>query len=192
MTDLFSPLVERAMRLAARAHRTQQRKATDLPYVSHPASVALILCRAGFEDEIILAAALLHDVLEDTDVTIEELKAGFPQSVTEIVAALSERKTDGAGHKRPWRDRKLEHLQEVENASPAVKAVALADKLHNLGSMLIDVGVEGESMWSRFNASKEDVFWYHESMIAAAGCDDDRIERLQQACREVLAQLDER
>ncbi len=102
MTQLFSPLVERALRIAARAHHGQNRKQTDCPYIAHPAAVALILQRAGFDDDAILAAAVLHDVVEDTDYSAEQLAADFPQPVPEYVAALTERKFDAAGEKRPW------------------------------------------------------------------------------------------
>lgn len=189
MTELFSPLIERAMRVAARSHRDQHRKATDLPYLSHPASVAMILLRAGYREDALLAAALLHDVIEDTDYPPDELAAEFPADVVQIVQSLSEHKTDDAGVDRPWKIRKLEHLEEIAGASDAAKAVTLADKLHNLGSMLLDLQSQGEAMWDRFNAPKDEVFWYHEAMIDAAGGNDERIASLQSAALAVLAQL---
>jgi (p)ppGpp synthase/HD superfamily hydrolase len=187
----FSPLVERALRIAADGHRRQLRKGSDIPYLAHPAAVALILSRAGFNDDHTLAAACLHDVVEDTDCTIEQLAADFPEEVVEIVAALSEEKTDTAGAKRPWKDRKLDHLGVIRDASVAAKAVALADKLHNLGTMQMDHREQGDLFWSRFNASKQEIVWYHTEMIAAASAPDDRITRLQSACREILDQIRE-
>jgi (p)ppGpp synthase/HD superfamily hydrolase len=86
--ELFSPLVERAMRVASCRHRGHNRKDSDLPYISHPASVALILRKAGFNDEQVLAAALLHDVVEDTEYSRESLAAEFPARVVEYVLAL--------------------------------------------------------------------------------------------------------
>lgn len=189
MDQLFSPLIERAMRVAARSHREQRRKASDLPYLSHPASVALILLKAGFDDDFLLAAALLHDVVEDTDYTAARLAEEFPPAVVQIVQALSERKTDEQGRKRPWMDRKTEHLRDLAGATVEAKAVMLADKLHNLGCMLLDYEREGESMWGRFNAPKAEVFWYHAAMIDAADCGDPRVARMQQAARAVLERL---
>jgi len=186
---LFSPLVEQALRTAAKAHRDQLRKSSDVPYVSHPAAVALILARCGFDDPHILAAALLHDVIEDTELRIESLAAEFPPEVVEIVAAASERKTDDGGNKRPWKQRKIEHLQAIRNAGRDVKAVVIADKLHNLGCMLLDLETHGETLWDRFNASKEETSWYHEAMLEAVDCDDERIRRLQSDCHELLTQL---
>ena len=74
---LYSRLVEKAFRVAADAHRNQTRKASGLPYFQHSASVALILARTGFNDDEILAAATLHDTIEDTDCSAESLIAEF-------------------------------------------------------------------------------------------------------------------
>jgi (p)ppGpp synthase/HD superfamily hydrolase len=189
--SLFTPLVERAVRIAADGHRRQLRKGSDIPYLAHPAAVALILARAGFHDDDVLAAAFLHDVVEDTEYTIEQLAAEFPPDVVEIVAALSERKTDDGGAKRPWKDRKRDHLAVIRGAPLDAKAVALADKLHNLGTMQMDYREQGESFWTRFNATRSEIVWYHTEMIEAAAADDDRIARLQSACREILDDLRE-
>lgn len=187
--ELTSPLVEKAMRLAAEAHRDQTRKASTVPYLSHPASVALILARAGYGDEAVLSAALLHDVVEDTPLTLEQLALEFPEEVVQIVASLSEQKTDDAGVKRPWKDRKVDHIRHLKSASPEAKAVALADKLHNLTSMLHDQADCGDGLWDRFNATREEILWYHDEMIAAAATNDERVARLQAACRAALSQL---
>jgi (p)ppGpp synthase/HD superfamily hydrolase len=183
----FSPLVEQAMRVAARAHRHQHRKASDLPYITHPASVALILARAGFTDDAILAAALLHDVVEDTSYTRAAL-AEFPPRVVEYVDALSERKLDDSGRKRSWRDRKLDHIDEITRAPLAARAIELADKLHNLGTMLFDLDA-GETLWERFTSSPADMVWYHTEMIAAAAGSDEALAPLANECRELLERL---
>ncbi|MBT4866543.1 MAG: bifunctional (p)ppGpp synthetase/guanosine-3',5'-bis(diphosphate) 3'-pyrophosphohydrolase, partial [Planctomycetaceae bacterium] len=163
MTDqsspFFSPLVERAMRTAAIWHRNDVRKATDTPYITHPASVAMILIRAGFTDDCLLAAALLHDVVEDTDCTLDELADAFPPAVVEYVAALSEQKLDESGENRSWRIRKEEHVAEVAAAPLAARAIVLADKLHNLTAMCYDIEFDA-NLWSRFNASPADILWY--------------------------------
>ena len=187
--DLFSPLVERALRVAARAHRAQVRKASDVPYVSHLAGVAIILCRAGFQDDAILAAALLHDAVEDTDYTVEMLTADFPTEVVAWVAAATERKTDADGAKRPWEDRKLEHIAQVAAAPLEARAMVLADKLHNLGSMLYDLAA-GESLWDRFNAPRERILWYHREMIDRAVGDEPRLAGLAAACRVLVGRLE--
>lgn len=186
--SLFSPLVERAMRVAARCHRQQTRKASDLPYLTHPASVALLLAKAGITDDEILAAALLHDVVEDTDCSLETLAAEFPPKVIEFVAALSERKRDDSGQKRSWQDRKTEHLEHIRAASWEARAIALADKLHNLGTMACDLETDPETL-SRFNAPPDRLEWYYRSMIAAAFQGDERLTVLAGECSKLVEQL---
>ncbi len=185
---MFSPLVEQAMRVAARQHRDHHRKSSDLPYITHPASVAMILLRAGFDDDEILAAALLHDAIEDTDYTIDKLQDEFPANVVEYVTASTERKRDDSGQQRSWRERKQEHIQQVASASLNARAVVLADKLHNLGTMLFDVDA-GEELWSRFGAPAEQVLWYHQTMLEAAAGNDEELSELATQCRQLLARL---
>lgn len=165
--SLYSPLVEKAFRVAADAHRNQTRKASDLPYFQHPASVALILSRVGFNDDELLAAATLHDTIEDTDCTVESLTTEFPESVVKLVLECSEAKADASGAKIPWRARKESHIAAVREASPSARAIVIADKLHNLGSMFFDLE-HGDELWSRFNASPEDLIWYHREIVDAA------------------------
>lgn len=184
----FSLLVERALRRAARAHRGHLRKASDLPYVTHPAGVALALAQAGFHDEHVLAAALLHDVVEDTPCTFDELAAEFPPRVIELVRVLTERKFERDGRRRSWLDRKREHIAHLAKAPREARAIALADKLHNLGSMIYDLA-SGEELWSRFGAAPAQIVWYHRSMIDAAAQDDPELQGLRDACRQLLDQL---
>jgi (p)ppGpp synthase/HD superfamily hydrolase len=194
--SLYSPLVEKAFRVAADAHRNQTRKASDLPYFQHPASVALILVRAGFDDDELLAAAALHDTIEDTDCTVESLSADFPKAVVKLVLECSEAKTDASGAKIPWRARKESHIAVVREASPSARAIVLADKLHNLGSMIFDFERE-EELWSRFNASPDDLVWYHREIVAAAATlpDDadspfaERLNRLAAECHRLVDEL---
>lgn len=188
LTSAFSPLVERAMRVAARCHREQTRKASDLPYLTHPASVAMLLTKAGITDDEILAAALLHDVVEDTDCSIEVLAAEFPPKVIEFVAALTERKRDDAGQKRSWQDRKTEHLEHVAAASWEARAITLADKLHNLGTMAFDLDTDPD-LWSRFNASPERLLWYYREMIAAASQGEPQLRMLAEECSKLVEHL---
>ena len=195
--SLYSPLVEKAFRVAADAHRNQTRKASALPYFQHPASVALILVRAGFDDDELLAAAALHDTIEDTGCTVESLTAEFPESVVKLILECSEQKTDASGTKIPWQARKEAHITVVSEASPSARAIILADKLHNLGSMVYDLE-RGKELWSRFNASPEDLIWYHRKIVAAAmAIPDDadpeitnRLKQLSSECRRVLNQLE--
>ena len=181
----WSPLLERALRTAAEAHRGQTRKASGLPYITHPVAVAMILLQHGFDDEQTLAAALLHDVVEDTPLTADDLAARFPPPVVEFVAYLTERKEDQRGRKRPWEDRKRDHLAHIKTAPLAARAITLADKLHNLSSMAFDVEA-GEDLSDRFNASLDRLFWYYEAMIAAAAGEIDSLALLEASALRAL------
>lgn len=182
-------LLERALRVAAAAHAGQSRKGSDLPYFTHPAAVALILARAGFFDEELLAAALLHDVVEDTALDLSDLERDFSSRVCAYVAVASEQKTDAAGRHRAWSDRKADHVRQVAGAPQAARAIVLADKLHNLQSMLFDLQ-HGSGLWERFNANPEQIIDYHRQMIAAAAGEDDVLRPLAEQARELLDRLD--
>ena len=184
----FSPLIEHAIRVAARAHRHDVRKGGDIPYLSHSASVALLLERVGISDDEIIAAALLHDVVEDTAVTLDDLALVFPPNVVELVAGLSEQKLDAAGQRRSWHDRKRDHLEVVAAAPFGVRAIVLADKLHNLGTMVFDLE-QGEPLWSRFNASQEDILWYQQAMLTAADQGEPQLVPLVAACQQFIERL---
>jgi (p)ppGpp synthase/HD superfamily hydrolase len=185
---LYSPLIEQALRVAARAHHAQQRKGAGVPYVTHVAGVALILSRAGFCDDHLLAAAILHDVVEDTEVTLQQLAADFPQDVIDLVAALSETKRDAAGARRSWEVRKQEHLEHVRGASPSARAITLADKLHNLETMLHDMQA-GRVRFESFGAPPERLLWYYEEMTRCAAGSDPPLKALADACEDAIVRL---
>jgi guanosine-3',5'-bis(diphosphate) 3'-pyrophosphohydrolase len=176
---------ERALRLAAFGHRDQVRKGSGIPYIEHPMAVALILDRVGFDEEVAIAG-LLHDLVEDTDVTLDEVRTRFGDDVAEAVAGCTEVKRDAEGVKRPWADRKRDHLEVLRSASLATRAVTLADKLHNLVSIALDLD-EGRPVWSTFNAPRTDVLAYYRAALAACGADDPRLELLSW---QVAAMLD--
>ncbi len=187
---LYSPLVERAMRFAARAHAEQTRKGTDLPYLTHVCSCAMILLRAGFDDEELIAAALLHDVVEDTDVSSDQLARTFPPQVVEMVEWVTERKHDAQGRKRAWSVRKQEMIDRLRRAPLPVRALTLADKLHNLSSTLGDLE-SGADVWSRFNAPKERWLAHMRELVQCASGDDRSLRPLAQACRNCLDRLEQ-
>ncbi len=185
---ILAPVVEDAIRFAARFHRDQLRKGSDLPYIVHPAAVASILQRVGFDDEYILAAAWLHDVVEDTAATSDQVAEDFPAEVADLVRAMSEQKTDADGNKLSWKHRKSHHLEVMSQAPVRVKAVMLADKLHNMLSMCVDARAQPD-VWSRFNSSREDLLTYYRNMIATADGIVE-LETLRQECCRVLERLE--
>ena len=141
-----SGLVAEAYRLAADAHEGQRRKDDGTPYITHPVAVAELLHDAGFDDEVV-AAALLHDVVEDTEMDRDEIAERFGDRVAELVGALSE--DDGI---QDYEDRKREHREQVAESGRDAIAIYIADKLSNLRDMRFIYAEEGEAIASRFKA----------------------------------------
>ncbi len=155
----FSPRFYQALVLAARAHREQLRKGTDIPYIVHPSQVAIILLRHGFDEDLAIAG-LLHDTVEDCDVSLDEIRAAFGSDVADLVDSVTEKKSEG-GHKRPWRVRKEEMLAHLAHAGARTAALKAADSLHNGACTLDDVVAHGAAAWSRFNAGAAESIWYY-------------------------------
>ena len=147
-------------------------------------AVALILDRLGFPEDVVIAG-LLHDAVEDTEATLEQVANEFGATVAETVGFCSEIKLDDQGQKRPWIDRKRDHIKALEHAPVDAKAVVLADKLHNLLSIQLDLE-KGRDVWATFHAGRSEVLWYYRSMIEGCRGEDERLERLAEACNEVL------
>lgn len=151
-------LVDHALTFAAFAHRHQTRKGTEIPYIVHPYAVGLKLQRAGCTDEVV-AAGILHDVIEDTPVTIENLRMEFGARVAEIVAQCSE-----PDRSLPWEKRKEHTITFLRTAPFEVKLVAAADKLDNLRGIMAEHDKIGEQVWARFKRGREQQAWYYHSV----------------------------
>ncbi len=156
----YSPLIESALIFAARAHRDQVRKGTDIPYVVHPVGVMLALEQAGEHDPVLLAAALLHDTLEDAGVALETLRQEFGERVAEIVAGASE----PYGRDERWETRKQHTVAYLRAAPRDVQLVAAADKLHNLRSIVAEYAALGDALWRRFNRGRPEIAWYYRAV----------------------------
>jgi (p)ppGpp synthase/HD superfamily hydrolase len=158
-----------ALSYAMHLHGTDDRKGTSVPYVAHLLGVcALVLADGGAEDEAI--AALLHDALEDHpgEASKEAIAERFGGEVLSIVEACTDTPPGyKGGPKPPWRQRKTAYIEHLGNAGPQVCRVALADKLDNVRSILADYRSKGESLWSRFNAGKQDQLWFFRSLVRA-------------------------
>ncbi len=189
MRDLdLSPRLDRAMRWSAACHAGQFRRGSDVPYFQHVAAVAMILDRAGFEEDVVIAG-LLHDVVEDTPATLADVSERFGEAVAALVSVCSEEKLDASGNKRPWIDRKRDHLAAIAKADESARAVILADKLHNLASIEVDLEA-GLPIWERFHADRDRVLWYYQAMIDACSGDDPQLSALEKACRDRLARIE--
>ena len=142
---------------AAELHDGQSRKGTTVPYVSHVLAVSgLVLEHDGTEDQAI--AALLHDVIEDCGVPADEIEARFGSDVARIVLACSD--TDEIP-KPPWRERKRAYLARLPTLGADVLLVSLADKVHNLRTLVEDIDREGEATLSRFRGGADGTRWYY-------------------------------
>jgi (p)ppGpp synthase/HD superfamily hydrolase len=141
-----SELVADAFGLAADAHAGQVRKDDGSAYISHPVKVAARLHDAGFDDEVV-AAALLHDVVEDTDMEPDDIAARFGDRVAELVEALSD--DEGISD---YEERKRAHAEQVAEAGANAVAIYVADKLSNLADLRRIYAEEGEAIASRFKA----------------------------------------
>ncbi len=154
---------EQALVYAAQLHAKQVRKSGNIPYISHLLSVtALVLENDGDEDEAI--AALLHDAVEDQGgaETRAAILKQFGERVVEIVDGCTEPFTVP---RLPWRDRKLQYIEQMRHASPSVLRVSIADKLHNARSILADCDREGDAVWQKFNGGKEDTLWFYHKLL---------------------------
>jgi (p)ppGpp synthase/HD superfamily hydrolase len=164
----YSPLVDAALIYAARAHRHQVRKGTDVPYIVHPVGVMLLLEHAGETDPELLAAALLHDTLEDAGATVDELAQLFGQRVADIVVGCTEPDHGSA----PWEVRKQHTVAHLRGAPRDVQLVSAADKLHNLTSMTLEHVEQGDQLWQRFNRGRASIEWYYRSIAASLSATD--------------------
>ena len=156
----YSAEYEAALILATKEHRHQNRKGTDIPYITHPVHVSVILARHEFPEPVIIAA-LLHDVVEDQDYSLHRIEETFGSTVVEMVAALSEQKRDRRGGVRPWKIRKREALERLDRASTGAVAVKAADVLHNTQALVADLRREGPGIWERFNSDPESSLRYY-------------------------------
>jgi (p)ppGpp synthase/HD superfamily hydrolase len=178
---------EEALLYAARLHRDQTRKGTDTPYVTHLLAVAAIVGEnGGTEDETI--AALLHDAPEDRGgrERLEDIRARFGDEVAEIVEGCTDTYEDP---KPAWRPRKEAYVEHVATASPSVRLVSAADKLHNAQTILADLRAVGNELWTRFTGGKEGTLWYYRALVEAYTRTGSNaiVEELDRVVREIEA-----
>lgn len=154
----MSEMIFRAIEFAAKAHAGQFRKGTNIPYIFHPLGVAKILIEYNCSEEIILAG-MLHDTIEDTPVTIEDIRRAFGEEVARLVEGASEPdKSDS------WENRKRHTIEYLKTAPLNVLLVACADKLDNIRAIREDYAKLGDVLWSRFNRPKEQQNWYYQAL----------------------------
>lgn len=152
-------MIREAADFATEAHKGMVRKGGGIPYIYHPMEVALLSSQMT-EDEEVIAAAYLHDVLEDTSVTAEELKTRFGDRVLALVLAETEDKS------RTWQERKGRTIDHLPSAPRDVKILTLADKLSNMRATARDYLMIGDEIWLRFNEKRKSRHqWYTAGVI---------------------------
>jgi (p)ppGpp synthase/HD superfamily hydrolase len=163
MTDLkTNQLLASALQTAAVAHKGGLRKGKEVPYIVHPVEVALTLQEYGKSEEVI-AAGLLHDTLEDTDVTKEDLEAEFGREITDLVIGASEKLT--GRDDKPWEERKEHTVQYLKTAPRKIKYISCADKLSNIRSMIREYEEVGADLWDKFTRGYQKQKWYYNSLV---------------------------
>ena len=160
-------LVSEAIAFAVKAHDGMRRKKSDAPYILHPLEAAVIVGTMT-DDQNLIAAAVLHDVVEDAEIKLEEIEEKFGKRVWELVASETEDKRADLPPADTWRIRKEESLAVLEKTEDlGVLMVWLGDKLANMRSIYRDWKVEGDAMWQRFNQKNPlEQAWYYCSIVA--------------------------
>ena len=183
MTD--PTLVHRALDYAAVMHRTQLRKSpeAEIPYMAHCAGVGLLLARHGFDDEVV-AAGVLHDVIEDTEASADEIRERFGSRVAQLILDCSEQDKS-----LPWEERKARYIEHLRTASPDARAISACDKLFNMNSLInsAELGLNPFAQMKRGRAIQIDRFerflqalgdgWTH-ALVDVVAASLDKLKRL--------------
>jgi (p)ppGpp synthase/HD superfamily hydrolase len=168
----YSDRINHALAFAAKHHDQQVRKGTRLPYLTHPANVAIILTRYGC-DETTVVAGILHDVVEDCvtkaytrEMLEDRIGSKFGADVLETVLAVTHRGHDADGNEFTSEEKKTDYLERLASASERARWVCAADKLHNANSILTDLKRTNwpENVWARFKAGKEGTIRFYRAV----------------------------
>ncbi len=167
----YSDAINHALAFAAKHHDRQVRKGTKLPYLTHPANVAVILTRYGRDSDTIVSG-ILHDVIEDSvregytrEMLEQRIGDKFGAKVLDTVLAVTYRKHDDDGVELSGEDRKVDYLERLAGASEEARWVCAADKVHNASSIISDLRrtVDPETIWGRFGGDRAGIGrWYRQ------------------------------
>lgn len=164
---LNTALLDRAIIFAVNAHAGTERRGKGYPYIVHPLEAVEIVATMTPDQEL-LAAAALHDTVEDTDVTVEQIRAEFGDRIATLVADESEERPNGLSDEESWHDRKRAAINHLANASHDAKIVALGDKLSNMRAIARDYAEIGDALWNRFHSKNpKDHEWHYRSLADA-------------------------
>lgn len=165
----YSDRINHAFAFAAKHHDRQVRKGTRLPYLTHPANVAIILTRYGRDEETVVAG-ILHDVIEDCvreswtrEMLEDRIASKFGDPVLQTVLSVTKRRTDDDGVELSREEARVDYLERLAAAGEEARWVCAADKVHNAGTILADLRrtIDAQTVWSRFGGGREGTLaWY--------------------------------
>ena len=155
-TDLF----DRAAVFAIRAHHNTERRGKGFPYIIHPMEAVEIVATITTDPEL-LAAAALHDTIEDTDVTVDQIRAEFGERIANLVHAESDQFTEGVSEEDSWHDRKQAAIDRLAAAPHDAKIVAMGDKLSNMRAIWRDYQIKGDDLWQIFHVKDKASHEWH-------------------------------
>ena len=157
---LDTDLLDRAIIFAVKAHHNTERRGKGFPYIVHPMEAVEIVATITPDQEL-LAAAALHDTIEDTDVTVEDIRREFGDRIADLVHAESDQFTEGVSEEDSWHDRKQAAIDRLRNASHDAKIVAMGDKLSNMRAIWRDYQVKGDELWNIFHVKDKASHEWH-------------------------------
>jgi len=164
---LNTELLDRAIVFAVRAHAGTERRGKGFPYIVHPMEAVEIVATMTRDQEL-LAAAALHDTVEDTDVTVEQIRAEFGDRIASLVASESDVVQEGVSEEDSWHARKQAAIDRLAAASHDAKIVALGDKLSNMRAIARDYATQGDKFWNLFHAKDpKDHEWHYRGLAAS-------------------------
>ena len=166
MGDRMRDLVSEAIVFSTKAHDGMRRRKSETPYVLHPLEVGVIVGSMTSDQEII-AASILHDVVEDAGITIDEIGENFGARVKELVSSETENKREELPPEETWMIRKQESIEKLKNSEDiAVLMLWMGDKLSNIRAIYRDFLVQGDAVWEKFHQSDVKVqAWYYRSIL---------------------------
>ena len=164
---LDTQLLDRAIVFAVKAHAGTERRGKGFPYIVHPME-AMEIVATMTPDQELLAAAALHDTVEDTDVTIDQIRAEFGDRVASLVEAESDVMVEGVSEEDSWHARKRAAIERLARASREAKMVALGDKLSNMRAIARDYAMQGDAFWQLFHVTDRSAHEWHYRGLADA------------------------
>ena len=160
-------LFDRAVNFAVKAHSGTERRGKGFPYIIHLMEAVEIVATITPDQEL-LSAAMLHDTVEDTPVTVDDLRKEFGDRVASIVEAESDVRNEGESEHESWHRRKQEAIDRLTAAPLEAKIVALGDKLSNMRAIARDYAQIGDGLWKMFHVTEKSEHEWHYRGLAHA------------------------